>query len=83
MNKTIKKFEDKYGKQEVKLPKPIEVINDSHPSPFSSGSNGYITKLRVKDGKLEYYLNWWAYGWYDANDGKYPQAIEIALKQVL
>ena len=82
MNK-VKQFEEKYGNEEVKLPLQVCVIKDDYPSSFSSGSNGYIKKLRVKDGKLEYYLDWWNYGWYDANDGEYPEAIEEALNQLL
>ena len=78
-----KQFEGKYGNKEVELPRPLCVIRDNCASPFSSGSNGYIKKLRVKDGKLQYYLDFWNYGWYNADDGKYTNEIECALKQVI
>ena len=77
------RFKEKYKDQEVELPRPLLVIRDDHPSPFSSGSNGYIKKLRARNGKLEYYLDWWDYGWHPADDGKYPNEIEDALRQLL
>ena len=48
---------------EVKLPRPVLTIYDSYPDPFSSGSNGYITKVRVRSNALEFYHDWWDYGW--------------------
>ena len=78
-----KQFEEKYSNNEIELPEHICVIKDDYPCSFCSGSNGYITKLRIHDDKFEYYLDWWGYGWYDANDGKYPEAIEEALNQLL
>jgi hypothetical protein len=45
---TIKeKFKKLYGNEEVKLPSHILTINDSCASPFSSGDNGYLTKVRL------------------------------------
>jgi hypothetical protein len=78
-----KQFFGKYGNNEIELPKPICVIKDNYPSPFSSGANGYITKLRIHNNQLEYYLDWWNYGWYPTTDHKYDEAIELALNMAL
>ena len=76
-------FVKKYGVGvEVKVPVPPTTIRDNEPSPFSSGSNGSITKLRVnKDTlQLEYYHNWWSYGWYSEG---YAEQVCQALNQVI
>ena len=78
-----KQFFGKYGNNEIELPKRICVIKDDYPCSFCSGSNGYITKLRIHDDKLEYYLDWWAYGWNPVTDHKYDEAIKEALDMVL
>lgn len=56
-------FLEKYGEDEVKLPFEILTIQDNYAGPFSSGSNGYLTKVRLKNGEFEFYHNWWNYGW--------------------
>ena len=81
MERLIELFKKKYKDEEVVLPQSICVISDNKPDPFSAGGFGYITKLRVKDNRLEYYLDWWSYGWY--SDNKYPCAIHAALNMVL
>ena len=67
---------------EVQVPKPVITIRDNYASPFSSGSNGYINKLRInkQTHELEYYHDWWNYGWF--NKGYSKQVIR-ALKQVV
>lgn len=84
MKYLTEEFFKKFGNQEIILPREIMVIRDDC-GPFSSGSNGYISKLRINPStkELEYYLNWWAYGWNKATDGKYPDAIREALAMVL
>jgi len=82
MKNLIDKFVQCFGEQEVRIPNGgLCVIHDSYASPFSSGSNGYITKIRVRKDKLEYYLDWWDYGW--KVDDKYQDACEEALKLCL
>lgn len=85
MKYLTEEFFKKFGNQEIILPRQIMVIRDDYAGPFSSGSNGYITKLRINPStkELEYYLSWWAYGWNKATDGKYPDAIREALAMVL
>ena len=85
MKYLTEEFFKKFGNQEIILPREIMVIRDDYAGPFSSGSNGYISKLRINPStkELEYYLNWWAYGWNKATDGKYPDAIREALAMVL
>lgn len=78
----IKKFKEKNSiLQEVNVPNPPITIRDTHGFD-ASGENGSISRLRInKAGRLEYYHEWWQYGWFD--DDKYiPQKIK-ALKQVL
>lgn len=75
-------FIRKYGKNtEVTLPTPICIIRDNFPSPHSSGSNGYMSKLRFVDGKLEYYKDFWDYGWY-SDTQTLRKFAEMALMQV-
>lgn len=85
INEIITKFKNKYGDKEVKLPYEILTVYDSYASPFSSGSNGYITKVRVRNGVLEFYHNWWAYGWFSYNEmnEKYPCQVCKAISMVL
>ena len=74
---TIKEeFKKLYGNREVKLPSSILTINDSYASPFSSGSNGYLTKVRLNKDNFEFYHDWWSYGWisFDEVKEKYPYA---------
>lgn len=56
-------FQDKYGNEEVNLLSPILTIRDDYASPFSSGSNGYLTQVRIRDGHFEFYHNFWGPGW--------------------
>lgn len=71
-----KDFEKKYGNSEVELQHHILTIFDSYPSPFSSGSNGYLTKVRLRNGEFEFYHDWWAYEWLTESDvmHNYPDA---------
>jgi len=74
---TIKeKFKEKYGNKEVELPVSVLTIRDNYPSPLCSGSNGYLTKVRIRNDEFEFYHNWWAYGWLSFEDIKlkYPDA---------
>ena len=59
-------FLNTYGADiEVCLPEDICIGRDSCASPFSSGSNGYLTKIRLNGttGKFEVYVDWWRPGW--------------------
>ena len=51
---------------EVKLDKRVRVINDSGGF-MSSGSDGYVSALRInpETKHIEYYLDFWCYGWHD------------------
>lgn len=71
-----KRFIEKYGDKEVELPYPIMTIYDNYASPFSSGSNGYLKKVRVRNGKFEFYHDWWRYGWLTMEEirEQYPKA---------
>lgn len=75
---TIKeKFKKLYGNREVKLPCQIMTIFDNYASPFSSGGNGYLTKVRLnKEDNFEFYHDWWDYGWLSSDEveEKYPCA---------
>lgn len=70
------KFKKLYGDREIDLPSDVLTINDSYASPFSSGSNGYLTKIRLNKDNFEFYHNWWRYGWisFDEVKEKYPCA---------
>ena len=70
------KFKEKYGNNEVELPVSILTIRDNYPSSFCSGSNGYLTKVRIRNDEFEFYHNWWAYGWLTVDEIKkeYPYA---------
>ena len=74
VQKTI--FERKYGSNKVELPHHILTIFDSYSSPFSSGSNGYLTRVRLRNGNFEFYHDWWAYEWLTESEvrDKYPDA---------
>ena len=83
MNDLINLFKLKYGiGNEIKIPNPILTIKDNYPSTHCSGNNGYITKLRINKEtmKLEYYHDWWDYGWFSDN---YKSKVKSALKQLL
>ena len=74
---TIKEaFKKLYGDREIELPSPVLTINDSYASPFSSGANGYLTKIRLNKDNFEFYHDWWSYGWisFDEVKEKYPCA---------
>jgi len=84
MKNLIESFKKKYGEGvEIKVPNPVMTIRDNYPSPFSSGSNGYITKLRINPTThgFEYYHNWWNYGW--KFEKKYTRQACKALRQVI
>ena len=80
----IEAFKKKYGDKEVKLEKAPMTIYDNYPSAYSSGSNGYITKVRVRNNTLEFYHDWWAYGWFSYSDmyKDYPKAVNDAIEQL-
>lgn len=75
-------FLAKYGENEIKLPHPVLTISDNKPDPFSSGSFGYLTKARINEGMLEFYHDWWAYGWmtYEEAKQKYPCPTKEAVR---
>lgn len=84
MENLIEQFKNRYGVGvEITIPKPVMTVRDDYASPFSSGSNGYITKLRInKDTNVfEYYHDFWNGGW--KSDNKYKSQIRKALKQML
>ena len=75
-DKLKEEFKKLYGNREIELPSHIITINDSYTSPFSSGSNGYLTKVRLNNDNFEFYHDWWSYGWisFDEVKEKYPCA---------
>lgn len=79
-----KRFKGKYGDSEIELSSPVITVYDNHSDPFSSGSNGYITKARVKNDVLEFYHDWWDYGWYSYKVmcEKYPDAVGCVLREL-
>ncbi len=72
----IEEFKKLYGNREIDLPSHIITINDNHSSPFSSGANGYLTKVRLNKDNFEFYHDWWNYGWISLDEvkEKYPCA---------
>lgn len=81
----VEQFKEKFGEKEIKLEHPVTTIEDYRADPFSSGSSGHITKVRLKGDTLEFYHSWWSYGWYsyDKLYKDYPSAVEWAINQVL
>lgn len=75
------RFTNKYGDNEIELPRPVVTIRDSRPDPFSSGSDGHITKARRNGDTLEFYHDWWAYGWvsHDEMERTYPEGLRGAI----
>ena len=62
----IENFKRLFGiSTEVMLKKPVRVIDDN--GAFGSGSDGYVSGLRInpQTNHIEYYLNFWCYGWHD------------------
>ena len=85
LKRLIELFKQKYGVGfEVKLPRPIMTIFDNYPSPFSSGSCGYMKKLRIdpETEEFQYYHDWWAYGWNEYDEYMEKHGVD-ALNQVL
>lgn len=76
MEKIKEKFKKLYEDRKIELPFHVLTINDNYASPFSSGSNGYLTKIRLNKDNFEFYLDWWSYGWisFDEVKEKYPCA---------
>ncbi|MBP5722866.1 MAG: hypothetical protein J6X18_04745 [Bacteroidales bacterium] len=73
-------FAEKYGSNfEVTLPKTVCILKDDYPSTHCSGSNAYITKVRFHAGKIEYYVDWWKYGWNASPDATYAQKKKAVL----
>jgi hypothetical protein len=83
---TAQDFINKYGeKTVVKFDRPgVMTIRDDYASPFSSGRNGYITEVRVENGELQFYHNWWAYGWISEEElrKKYPRAHSEVMRRL-
>jgi hypothetical protein len=62
----IESFKRVFGVgNEVKLEKSVRVFSDS--GAFGSGSDGYVSALRInpETKHIEYYLDFWCYGWHD------------------
>lgn len=76
------RFKYTYGDKEVEIKENIITIRDDFLNSHSSGSNGYFTKARVNEGKLELYHDWLDYGWmsYEEAKEKYPYAVSKVLK---
>lgn len=74
----------KHGDEEVIFPDPILTVSDKYSFPFSSGSNGYITKARYNNNTIELYHDWWQYGWfpYKELEKDYPKAVKKALNNL-
>ena len=64
--KLVEEFKKRYGFREVKVPKPLCIDRDD------DGSTT-MTKLRInkETGKLEYWHEYWDYGWRDENTPGY------------
>lgn len=77
----VGRFLRKYGNKEVNLKDQIPTIDD-HQS-WGSGSVGYLTAVRVRNNKFEYYHNWWAGGW--QTEGQlikdYPDVMPTCIQQ--
>lgn len=75
-DKLKEEFKKLYGNREIELPSHIITINDSYTSPFSTWTNGYLTKVRLNNDNFEFYHDWWIYGWisFDKVKEKYPCA---------
>lgn len=79
LQELTEEFVGKYGADNiVTLNKPVCIIHDDFPSSHSSGANGYITKVRFHNDKIEYYVNWWDGGWKTK-----PDCSTNSLKKVL
>ena len=61
MKKLIERTKEKYGNNEVTLPEKYLIVDDR--GPMGSGGCANITKIRIRDDKPEFYLDWWNYGW--------------------
>lgn len=75
-----KAFIKKYGKGvEVKVPEPVRTIKD-----FQAGS-GFVKYIRVnKDtNELEYYHDWWQYGWFPIKGNEYQNQALKALSMLI
>ena len=77
IERLVSQFCQKYGDKEVEFIGRLMTIRDDYPSTFCSGSNGYLTEVRVKDGHFEFYHDWWCYGWLTLDEVKeeYPQVM--------
>lgn len=77
IERLINQFCQKYDNKEVEFSGRVMTIRDDYPSSHCSGSNGYLTKVRVKDGHFEFYHDWWRYGWLTLEEVKeeYPQVM--------
>ncbi len=61
MKNLIDLTKEKYGNNEVSLPEKYLIVDDR--GPMGSGGCANITKIRIRDEKPEFYLDWWDYGW--------------------
>lgn len=70
-----KQFKSVYGENEIILPEKIIVSEDIGYS-GCSGSKGFLTALRVKNNKIEYYLDDWGGGWKKEQESDYWEYLE-------
>lgn len=61
MNNLIERTKEKYGNNEVTLPEKYFILDDR--GPMGSGGVASLTKIRIKDDKPEFYLDFWGEGW--------------------
>lgn len=77
----VGRFLRKYGNKEVNLKDQILTIDDHYS--WGSGSVGYLTAVRVRNNKFEYYHNWWAGGWQTEDQliKDYPDILPACIQQ--
>ena len=80
-NKLKEEFKKKYGTKEIELHPHVQLARRDH----DSGGEPYMTKLRINpnNGELEWYKNYWDFGWKPENDPIFQEFGEVALIQVL
>lgn len=63
IERLIELFKTKYGNEEMTFSRYEEPIIIDADSRLGSGHGGSIKKIRVRDDKVEFYLNWFDSGW--------------------